>query len=260
MRLIDLLTAMTAGICLAGVGVAGVQIGIGVVNHRADRRSKERPGGRAAPISTKLLDWLTHFVLGPKRLDHEPMYSTFVAGIFLVAMFWVLTGPLPRSVIFPFAAQTQITLGTCMWVGSGTCLYGITMGGPFDFWRTMVRIKRALRGQPKQPTLDVRRAYRVGSSGVPALIVSLSYYTAILVRDTPIGWTAPNVILLSFICLGLWFQWLRFLMENRRINKTLPILIEQETARRVLAQELNFTTVDADPMEIKPKRRKWWLP
>jgi hypothetical protein len=231
MNTTSVIAAIGLGIAITGIGGTLIQVVLFVFSRQRITARWER-----------FLNSLEFFVLGPqgRRIDHEPMYSTFVAGIFMVAMFWVLTGPLPLSVIFPFHDQIQITLGTCMWVGSGTCMYGVAMGTPFDIWRQLVGIVRRIRGWPPLPTLDIRRAYRVSSSGVPTLIASLVYYTYRLILNTPLSWTGPNAILLSFICLGLLFQWLRFLMESRRITRTIPMLIEQELTRRRLEIELGL--------------------
>lgn len=250
MKVADVVVTLGVGLCITGVAISVIQFLLAWGNRRATRRVAQP----FESVSDPFLDWLTTFVLGPKRLDHEPMYSCTISAIFLVGAFWVLVGPLPQSVIFTFSDVTQVTLSACLWMSSGTCLYGIAMGTPFDMWRAIVRVYRRKRRYPPQPPLDVRRAYRVGTSGVPAAIVGLSYYTASLITSTPLGWTGANAIFLSFICLGLNFQLLRFLMEVRKINKNFSFLVKQEAIRRELSVDL---LDDGNPMETKPKHRKW---
>ena len=237
MNLADIFAAMSLGTILTGVAIALIQATIGLVNYRASKRTADQLG-----VSSQMLDWLTKLMLGPKRLDHEPMYSCVVSAVFLVGLFWLGVGPLPNSVIFTLPAKTQVTLATCLFLGSGTCLYGITMGTFTDAWRIVVRAKRGLFKEPSLPPLDIRNSYRVGASGIPAVFAGLIYYSAVLIKDTPLGWTGANAIFLIFVCMGLFFQWLRFLMENRRINQALPVLIEQELTRRAIASESDDTS------------------
>jgi hypothetical protein len=56
------------------------------------------------------------------------------------------------------------------------------------------------------------------------------------------------VILISFICLGLTFQCGRFLMEIRRINKALPMLIEQEVTRQLTEIDQNDPPTEPNPL------------
>lgn len=235
MTFTDILPTLALGVGLTSFGIAALLFLLAWLNRRANVRAERDP--RIVPLTSKFLDWLTQFVLGPKRLDHEPMYSTLVAAFFLVGAFWTVVGPLPSSVIFPYPAATQVTLATCLFLGSGTCLYGISMGTPFDLWRHLMAIKRELANQDPLPPLDLRQAYSIGASGLPAVVAGLSYYDVVLIRATPLGWTAPSAIFLSFAVLGMSFQWLRFLMETRRINMALPMLIEQEVKRRLLETE-----------------------
>jgi len=253
MILANVLTAMAVGVLAVGTSVSIIQGLVGYANQRANRIAAGEAPSRTSVAANKALDGLTEFVLGPKRLDHEPMYSTVVAALFLVGGFWLLEGPLPQSVIFPFPSLTQITLATCFFVGSGTCLYGISMGTPFHAIKIPVKIFRRVRGRPPLPPLDLRRSYQVGVSGTPPLIVSLGYYAFVLSRDTPLGWTGPNVIMLGFLCMGMTFQWLRFLMENRRINLALPILIQQEINRRVISGDIDL---DVEYPARRPIRRR----
>jgi hypothetical protein len=233
-NLADLFAAVSLGSILTGVCVAIIQIILGFLNHRASLRMKPPD---ADP--NQFLDWLATLVLGPKRLDHEPMYSCTISALFLAGLCWLIVGPIPTSPIFTLPAKTQVTLATCLFTGSGTCLYGVFMGTFMDIGRQVSRAKRKLRKEPPLPPLDVRRSYRVGSSGIPAVFAALSYYTVILIEYTPANWAGANSMLLIFLCLGFFFQWLRFLMENRRINHALPVLIEHEMSRRELAAELH---------------------
>jgi hypothetical protein len=214
----DIAVAIGVGVAVTGITITVSRL-IMVLVGRYIRSVEAKVSAR----THALLDGLTAFVVGPKRLDHTPMYSCTIAGLFLVAVFWLFMAPLPGSVIFPMSPSTQITLATCWLVGSGTCLYGIAMGTPFDVWRYLGKA----RGE-----LDIRRAYRVGISGLPSVIVGVGYYTAILAWRTPPTWAGANCIFLTFTCLGFVFQTLRFLMENRRISHLLPVLIEHEISRR----------------------------
>lgn len=228
MKVADVAVSIGVGICATGSGVIVIQFALTWVNRRADQRVESRSTYLKAKLH-QFLDWWSRFVLGPpKRLDHEPMYSCLTASFFLVGFFWLVGGPLPNSVIFTLPPATQITLATIMLVGPAISLYGITLGGPFDVEHITCR----LRGRHPHIPLDLRRAYRIGASGTPPLIVCLVYYIYVLVRDTPLNWTGANTIILGFMVLGLTFQWTRFLAENRRINQALPALLAQEAARR----------------------------
>jgi hypothetical protein len=255
MRLADIFTAVSVGVLTTGIGVSVVLTVMGIINHRATIRAERGVRDNSSVMSEKFLNWLTRFILGPKRLDHEPMYSCVIAAIWLVSVFWLGVGPLPQSVIFSLPDTTQLTVATCMLVGSSTCLYGITMGTPFDVRRRIVGCIRRRHGRPPLFPLDLRYAYLVGSSGTPPLIVSLGYYTFALIRDTKLVWTGSNVLFLGFICLGMFFHWLRFLMENRRINLALPVLLQHELNRRRIAGGLSYDQPPEDTL-----RRRWWQP
>lgn len=235
----DVAVSAGVGLCATGVTIAVVQLVIAWVNRRADQRL-----GIPLYVLDMFLDWLTDSVVGTKRLDHEPMYSCVVSAIFLVGLFWLLAIPLPPWALYALPLQAQVALAANLFLGAGTCLYGIFMGTFIDPWRATVRIRRGLfrRELPSPPPLDIRRPYRVGASGIPSVFLGLIYYSVVLWMNTPAVLTGPTTIFLCFSCLGLLFQWLRFLMENRKINKALPVLIEQEVNRRVIAEDVAETT------------------
>lgn len=233
MKAADIAVALAVGLCLTGVTVSMIQFLMAWSSRRADQHAT-RLG-----LSDKFLDWMTSIVL-LKRLDHEPLYSGVVSAIFLVGLFWLLASPLPPWALYALAPQAQIILATCLFLSAGTCLYGVFMGTFMDIWRITARVKRGLLSKElsSPPPLDVRKSYRVGASGIPSVVVGLMYYNTVLWRSTPAVLTGPTTIFLCFTCLGLVIQSLRFLMENRRINAALPMLIEQEVNRQQLANEL----------------------
>jgi hypothetical protein len=251
--------AVTVGVCLCVTGfvISSIQFLLAWASKRVYAKAK-REFGLGVIEMDKFLDWLTRVVLGPKRLDHEPMYSCMASPLFLAGFLWLTGGPLPRVDIFPLPDLTQLILATSLFVGGGTCLYGISMGTPFDVARGFSRIRRRRLRLDAPPPLDLRRAYRVGASGLPSVNAPLLYYAYILLTQTPLGRTGPSVILLVFICLGMSLQGLRFLMEIRRINQTLPVLIEQEVNRRIIAAEVDNPPTDPDMLNPRQHRR-WWL-
>lgn len=86
-------------------------------------------------MGERFLDWLTRLVLGPKRLDHEPLYSCTHAGVVLGAASILVAGAIPDSSIAMLSTPTQKTLSACMLVGSVICLCGVAMGTPFGLIR-----------------------------------------------------------------------------------------------------------------------------
>jgi hypothetical protein len=235
----DFAVAFGVGVAITGIGGAVIRLGITIASKHAERHHDSR--------RERFFDWLEHIILGPlgRRIDHEPMYSCTIAAMALVSLGWMILAPLPPGVVV-MSPATQTTLATCLAMGSYTCLYGITMGGPFDWLRWVRYWLRRWRGREPEPQLDIRRAYRVAASGLPATFLGFTYFVANLFGKSPIQSAAGRGAFLAFVCLGLWFQWARFLMEIRRINKTLPMLIEQELLRRELEEELG-TVADENP-------------
>lgn len=187
----------------------------------------------------RFLDWLTRFVLGPKRLDHEPLYSCTHAGVVLGALSILVAGAIPDSAIAMLSTPTQKTLSACMLVGSLICLCGVAMGTPFGVVRGARGVVRKLRGKPPLLPLDLRRAYRVGACGTPAVSVGMAYYAEVIATHSErIVQGATGFAFIAFAGLGMFFQWLRFLMEIRRISRTVPVLIEQEIQRRIVERWL----------------------
>lgn len=235
MRASDVAVALGVGLCLTGITVSIIQLLVAWGTRRAGHRV-----GRAHPCvsTTRVLDRASGVLL-VRRLDHEPLYSGICSAIFLVGIFWLMAMPLPPWALYALSPPSQVTLATCLFLGAGTCMYGVFMGTFMDAWRAMVRFKRGLSKEPSSPLppLDIRRAYRVGASGIPSVVVGLMYYNWVLWRSTPAILTGPTTIFLCFACMGLTFQGLRFVMDVRRINQTLPMLIEQEVNRQILATE-----------------------
>jgi hypothetical protein len=182
----------------------------------------------------RFLDWLTRLVLGPKRLDHEPLYSCTHAGVIVAALSIMIAGPIPDSAISVLPTPTQKALSACMFVGSAVCLFGIAMGTPLDVWRQAKR----LLGYPNLPAMDLRRAYRVGACGTPAVMVGMGFYCATIVINAADVTGAIGASFIGFAALGMFFQCLRLLMEIRRISHTVPVLIEQEIQRRIIERWL----------------------
>lgn len=197
---------------------------------------------RLAAMWQSFLDKLTRLVLGPKRLDHEPMYSCTHAGVVIGAFSIIIAGgPAANgSALATLAGPTQQALAACMSTGSLVCLYGISMGTCFDIYRQGSKIVRRLMKKDPPLALDIRRPYRVAACSTPTTIIGMGYYCSVISTHSAhliVGLTGMAFI--GFASIGLFFQWLRFLMEIRRIDRTVPILIKQEIDRRIVEQWLN---------------------
>lgn len=228
----DTLVITSVGVGSAAATGAAIRSVIGLINYRADRKRVARDGSR-------VLDWLTKFVLGPNRIDHEPCYSCSVSAVVFVSAIFMITGPTDISSLAKVSNSTLLVMASCMLVGGITCLYGISMGTNFDPIRNCLRIWLWLRRRPPAPPLDMRRAYRVGASGAPTIIGSLVYYSILILPNPQLTGEAAFI---GFVALGVWFQLLRFIMEIRRINKALPVLIEHEIERQVVEDEVRQLT------------------
>ena len=63
----------------------------------------------------------------------------------------------------------------------------------------------------------------------------MGYYAAVIATHSEhIVQGATGFAFIAFAGLGMFIQWLRLLMEIRRINRTVPVLIEQEIQRRIV--------------------------
>jgi hypothetical protein len=206
------------------------------------KRRTEENRRRLPLIWGRFLDRLTKLVLGPRRLDHEPMYSSVHAGVVIGALSIIIAGnpAATGSALAGLSDPTQKALAACMFMGSFVCLLGICMGTPFDVWRQTHKRIRRLQGKPELLAMDLRRPYSVATWGSPTTIVGMGYYCATVTAHSAHliqGFT--GFALIAFVALGLFFQWLRFLMEIRRIDRTVPVLIKQEIERRIVEQWLN---------------------
>lgn len=161
-----------------------------------------------------------------------------MAAFLSITMRRSLTSPISN---LPVAIQADFVLG--LFLGSCVCLYGIAMGTPFDSWRQANKLVRRLLRIPQQNRLDPRRPYRVGVCGTPMITACLAFYCGNIIAHS-----AANVVnitgasLIGFLAFGMFLQTLRFLMEIRRIGRTLPILIEWEMRRRVIGQTVDRLT------------------
>lgn len=188
------------------------------------------------------LDRLTRLVLGPRRLDHEPMYSCTHAGVIVGALSILVVGGSAAngSALAALSGPTQEALAACMVTGSCVCLYGITMGTRFDLWRQLTRMMRHLRGKPPLLAMDLRRPYRVAAWGSPTTMIGMGYYcVTISLHSEHLIQGLTGFAFIGFAAIGMFFQWLRFLMEIRRIDRTVPILIQQEIHRRIVERWLD---------------------
>jgi hypothetical protein len=197
---------------------------------------------------TVFLDALTAFIIGPKRMDHEPMYSCMIAAVFLLGFLGLVLGPIPPSVFSTSTPDVQLILSTCLLSSGSTCLYGLAMGTPFGLWGRLTSAR---------VPIDIRRCYRVGALGIPTIIMSLSYIIVVILQDVPIRDSMGTAILMAFMCLGMLFQWLRFLMEIRRINHALSMLIKQEITRRTLAAGIDELPPSSPRGDSH--HRRWWV-
>lgn len=187
----------------------------------------------------KILDALTTFILGPKRLDHEPMYSCTVAGIVLSTFLSVAMPRSLHSAISNLTVPTQASLVLSLFMGGVVCLYGIAMGTMFDVWRIANRVVRRYLNMPQLLPIDARRYYRVGVCGAPTLVLGLGFYCANIFVNSANVVDLTGACLIGFTTLGMLIQWLRFLMEIRRIGKTLSVLVDQEIVRQEIAEDIH---------------------
>jgi hypothetical protein len=206
------------------------------------KRPTEENRRRLPAIWGHFLDHLTSFVLGPRRLDHEPMYSCTHAGVIVGALSITVAGDSAAtgSALASLSGPTQQALAACMSMGSLVCLFGIIMGTRFDIWRQTCGAVRRLRGKPPLLAMDLRSPYRVATWGTPTTMIGMGYYCiTVMTHSAHLIQGLTGFAFIGFAAIGLFFQWLRFLMEIRRIDRTVPMLIKQEIERRIVEQWLN---------------------
>lgn len=178
-----------------------------------------------------LLDWVTWLVLGNKRIDHGPMYVCVMCALFCVALSMMYIGPVPNSAISTLSPYTQSVLSLCMFVGSAICLYGAMLGSFVDPVYNAKRLYRQMRRRPPPPVVDLRRPYWLALAGLPAVIISLTTYSWVIITETTNWPSAFGNALAVFIALASFLHGLRFQMEIRRINANLPRLIAEKLER-----------------------------
>ncbi|AYN57982.1 membrane protein [Mycobacterium phage Fowlmouth] len=146
----------------------------------------------------------------PSRLDHGRMYVCVVVGLFLTSLSMIVLGPLPDSTISNLNEFTQTSMAFVLFLGSLSCIIGMSRGTRFFF-----------------PRADLRDSYLIAKWSIPGVVASLgTYVIAILVNYGSIWLSALSGSIGASIVIGsLWNAW-DFANEIDRLDEELKNEVE----------------------------------
>jgi hypothetical protein len=176
---------------------------------------------------SRILDSLTNLILSKKRIDHNPMYICIMVWDLFAGAYAVYVG-LPDAAMSHMTVWAQHIICWLMFLGGLACVGGIVMGTRVDpgYWI------RTLRGKTNQ--VDVRLPYLLGMLGTPMLTVGFFYYSVAILGQMSWQSTMASEASLSLaVGVGVAINFIRFIMEIRKINIWLPVLIEQKIIQQL---------------------------
>jgi hypothetical protein len=176
---------------------------------------------------TRLLDCLTRLLLGKRRIDHNPMYVCMMVWDLFAGAFAVVVG-LPDGAMTRMTLVSQTIICWLMFLGGVSCVWGIVMGTKVDPYYWIATWMR------RNNQIDIRIPYLMGMAGTPMLMVAFFFYSVAIFSQMSWQPTMASEVSLSFIFgIGVTLNFLRFLLEIRRIGERLPELILREMQMRM---------------------------
>jgi hypothetical protein len=146
-----------------------------------------------------------------RRYDHSPMYVCMMIALSLSGISLFLWGPAEGSSLALLDIGIQLLFAGMLMFGSLICLFGSATGTKYFF-----------------KNWSQRRSYRIGISGVPAVVTSLLFYTISVYSAAQNIQSSLGGTLTPLLCLGATLNGIYFQLEVRRIERNVDRLTEGE--------------------------------